>query len=144
MARAWAEFFHRNVAPVGNSSEYQIENALGVQMIMEEKDIDLGLCFQESIRKIAWNEANKFSLGHCNLVTALCRHKKVPENFDDGEVTPIRSMTWKYFNEFESGPVEEIDAEEHEEEAANVGNVNDQGLDDDMEEIDRFDSSALP
>ncbi|MCH90069.1 hypothetical protein A2U01_0010976, partial [Trifolium medium] len=72
-------------APVGNSSEYQIENALAVQMIMEEKDIDLGFCLQESIRKIAWNEANKFSLGHCNLITALCRRKKVLENFDDGE-----------------------------------------------------------
>ncbi|MCI46119.1 hypothetical protein A2U01_0067359, partial [Trifolium medium] len=53
-------------------------------------------------------------------------------------------MTWKYFNEFESGPVEDNVAEDHGEEAANVGDGNDQGPDDVMEEIDRFNSGAVP
>ncbi|MCI19624.1 hypothetical protein A2U01_0040783, partial [Trifolium medium] len=91
---------------VGNWSEYQIENALAVKMIMEEEDINLEYLLQESIRKIAGNEGNSFTLGHCNLIMALCRAKHVPEEGeDDGEWEPIKSMTAKYFNRYSAGPV---------------------------------------
>ncbi|GAU46938.1 hypothetical protein TSUD_85380 [Trifolium subterraneum] len=35
MARAWAEFFVKNIFSVSNSSEYQIDNAAAVKIIME-------------------------------------------------------------------------------------------------------------
>jgi hypothetical protein len=89
IARAWAEFVVHNVAPVSNSSEYQVENALGVQMIMQKRNINLGQWLCKSIRKIANNGQAVFSLGHCNLITALCRFHHVPETDADNPLQPI-------------------------------------------------------
>ncbi|MCH82448.1 hypothetical protein A2U01_0003255, partial [Trifolium medium] len=122
LVRAWAEFFHRNVAPVGNNSEYQIENALAVKLIMEEKDFNLGYWLQESIRKIAWHEANKFGLGHCNLITALFQKKKGPV------IPPVMPNV---------GGI-------HVEEPVNMGAVHMEEDDELMEEIDRFDGGVQP
>ncbi|MCI96020.1 hypothetical protein A2U01_0117319, partial [Trifolium medium] len=46
-------------------------------------------------------------MGHCNLITALCRHIKVPEEGeDDGELEPVKGLDVKYYHSrFKSGPV---------------------------------------
>ncbi|MCI18079.1 hypothetical protein A2U01_0039230, partial [Trifolium medium] len=120
-------------------------------MIMEEEDIDLGYLLQESIRKIASNEANVFTLGHCNLITALCRANNVPEEGeDDGELEPIKALDAKYFYRYKAGPVANnqgvnvAQGVHQEEEHVEAAHADDQGMDDVMEEIDRFDSGALP
>ncbi|MCI26481.1 hypothetical protein A2U01_0047677, partial [Trifolium medium] len=151
VARAWGKWVAMNIAPVGNWLEYQLENALLVKMIMESEDIDLGYLLQESIRKITSNEANVFTLGHCNLITALCRANHVPEEGDDdGELEPVKALDVNYFNRFKAGPVANnqganvAQGVHEEEEHVEAAHADDQGLDDVMEEIDRFDSSALP
>jgi hypothetical protein len=52
-ARAWGEWMLRNIAPISNLSEYQIDNALTVKLILEGKPIDLGYWLCESIGRIA-------------------------------------------------------------------------------------------
>ncbi|MCI37330.1 hypothetical protein A2U01_0058554, partial [Trifolium medium] len=102
----------------------------------------------KSIRKIAWNEAGTFTLGHCNLITTLCRRKKVPKSFDDGELHPIQAMTLKYFNEYETDPViapAGVNVEGvHVEEPGNVEAVDAEEEDEMMEEIDRYVSGVHP
>ncbi|MCI52452.1 hypothetical protein A2U01_0073696, partial [Trifolium medium] len=86
-----------------------------------------------------------FTLGHGNLITALCRHNRVPEEGeDDGEMEPVKALDAEYYHSrFKSDPV--INNQ-----GGNVGRgVNeeedeDQGLNEVMEEIDRFDGSTLP
>ncbi|MCI26806.1 hypothetical protein A2U01_0048003, partial [Trifolium medium] len=96
VARAWAEFFVRNIVSVSNSSEYQIENAAAVKVIMEGKPLNLGYWLCYSIRSIATNAAKTFTLGHCNLITALCRARHVPEtkHQDEGQL-PVKALTLK-------------------------------------------------
>ncbi|MCI44851.1 hypothetical protein A2U01_0066090, partial [Trifolium medium] len=74
IARAWGEWVARNVFPLGNWSEYQLENAILIKLIMESEDIDLGYLLQQDIKRISSSDAAVFTLGHCNLITALCRH----------------------------------------------------------------------
>jgi hypothetical protein len=113
-ARAWGEWVLRNMAPVSNLSEYQIDNALTVKLILEGKDIDLGYWLSESIGRIA-RHGGSFSLGHCNLITALCRHLKVPETFEDPPFSPIKAMTFAYYNDFEEDPIGGAEVENEEE-----------------------------
>ncbi|MCI17668.1 hypothetical protein A2U01_0038818, partial [Trifolium medium] len=146
VARAWGEFVVHNIAPVSNSSEYQVENALIVKMIMQEQNINLGQLLVKSIRKIANNVKPVFSLGHCNLITALCRYNGVPEPEREKPYKAIRAMTLRYFESYDDSPIvaqqpvarargnrraapvrEEPQEEEEEEEE-----------DEDMEEIDRY------
>jgi hypothetical protein len=106
VARAWAEFVVHNIAPVSNSSEYQIENALAVKLIMRKRDINLGQWLVRSIRRIANNGQASFTLGHCNLITALCRARGVPESEEDTPLLPIRAMNLTYFRKYDTGPVD--------------------------------------
>ncbi|MCI93308.1 hypothetical protein A2U01_0114606, partial [Trifolium medium] len=47
-----------------------------------------------------------FTLGHCNLITALCRRNKVPVEEDDGELEPVKGLDYKYFHSrFSAGSV---------------------------------------
>ncbi|MCI75042.1 hypothetical protein A2U01_0096309, partial [Trifolium medium] len=52
-------------------------------------------------------DAAVFTLGHCNLITALCRRNKVPEEGeDDGVLESVKGLDYKYFHsKFGSGPV---------------------------------------
>jgi hypothetical protein len=116
-------------------------------MIMERKDINLGQWLVRSIRRIANNGLPVFTLGHCNLITALCRSKGVPEKDEDNPLLPIRPMTLRYFQNFETGPVvaqgraararanvrANVVCEEPREEE-----------DEEMVEIDRYESGAHP
>ncbi|MCI69241.1 hypothetical protein A2U01_0090502, partial [Trifolium medium] len=43
---------------------------------MESEDINLGYLLQQDIKRIVSSEAAMFTLGHCNLITALCRYDK--------------------------------------------------------------------
>ncbi|MCI41126.1 hypothetical protein A2U01_0062359, partial [Trifolium medium] len=83
-----------------------------------------------------------FTLGHCNLITALCRHNKVhEEGEDDGVLEPVKALDVKYYrSRFKSGPVNN-----HGDDGGQGANEEeDHGLREDMEEIDRFDGSAIP
>jgi hypothetical protein len=115
-ARAWGEWVLRNIAPVSNFSEYQLDNALTVKMILEGAEIDLGYWLSQSIGRIA-RHPGTCSLGHCNLITALCRHRKVPETFDDPPFYAIKAMTFAAYREFEEYPIggAGVDNEEDEE-----------------------------
>jgi hypothetical protein len=141
VARAWAEFVVHNITPVSNSSEYQVENALAVKLIMEKRDINLGQWLVRSIRRIANNGQPSFTLGHCNLITALCRAKGVPESDEDNPCLPIRAMNSRYFRNYDVGPV---GAQPRAARArANVVREA-QEEDEEMIEIDRYESGAHP
>ncbi|KAK2428553.1 hypothetical protein QL285_027066 [Trifolium repens] len=128
-ARAWGEWVLRNVAPVSNLLEYQLDNALTVKLILEGAEIDLGYWLSESIGRIA-RHSGTFSLGHCNLITALCRHLKVPETFEDPSFSPIKAMTFAYYNDFEEDPIGGAGVENEEDEELN--------------EIDMYEAGAHP
>ncbi|MCI60617.1 hypothetical protein A2U01_0081873, partial [Trifolium medium] len=67
----------------------------------------MGYLLQQDIKRIASSDAAVFTLGHCNLITALCRRNKVPEEGeDDGVLEPVKGLDYKYFHSrFSSGPV---------------------------------------
>ncbi|MCI43963.1 hypothetical protein A2U01_0065202, partial [Trifolium medium] len=66
---------------------------------MESEDINLGYLLQQDIKRIASCEAAVFTLGHCNLITALCRYNKVPEEGeDDGVLEPVKGLDVKYYH----------------------------------------------
>ncbi|MCI87984.1 hypothetical protein A2U01_0109270, partial [Trifolium medium] len=67
------------------------ENAVGVKCIMEGSPINVGGWISGSIDAIVNHTGKTFSLGHCNLITALCRAKGVPE-VDDEYRLPIRAL----------------------------------------------------
>ncbi|MCI43298.1 hypothetical protein A2U01_0064535, partial [Trifolium medium] len=95
--------------------------------------------------RIASSEAAVFTLGHCNLITALCRYYKVPEEGeDDGVLEPVKGLYVKYYHaRFKSGPVNNNQGGNGgQDENENEGE--DPGLQAVMEEIDRFDESTLP
>ncbi|MCI54173.1 hypothetical protein A2U01_0075422, partial [Trifolium medium] len=76
-----------------------------VKMIMEADEINLGYLLQQDIKRIASSDAAVFTLGHCNLITALCRRDQVPEE-DDGVLEPVKGLDYKYFHSrFSAGPV---------------------------------------
>ncbi|MCI42464.1 hypothetical protein A2U01_0063701, partial [Trifolium medium] len=107
-----------------------------IKMIMESVDLNLGYLLQQDIKIIASSDAAVFTLGHCNLITALCRHNKVPEEWeDDGVLEPVKGLDYKYFHaQFSAGPVNNRGGNEGQD-----GNEEDGGLHDVMEEIDHFD-----
>ncbi|MCI63224.1 hypothetical protein A2U01_0084481, partial [Trifolium medium] len=80
-----------------------------------------------------------FTLGHCNLITALCRHNKVPEEGeDDGVLEPVKGFDVKYYHSrFKSGPVN--NRVDNGGQGGQEEGGEDPGLQDMMEEIDRFD-----
>ncbi|MCI77999.1 hypothetical protein A2U01_0099269, partial [Trifolium medium] len=70
-------------------------------------------------------------------ITALCRRNKVPEEEDDGVLEPVKGLDYKYFHaRFSSGPMNNRGGNDGQE-----GNKEEeyQGMQDVMEEIDRFD-----
>ncbi|MCI65469.1 hypothetical protein A2U01_0086727, partial [Trifolium medium] len=78
-------------------------------------------------------------LGHCNLITALCRRNKVPEEGDDdGVLEPVKGLDYKYFHSrFGAGPVNNHGGNGGQDDNEEGGEK--QGMQDVMEEIDRFD-----
>ncbi|KAK2373503.1 hypothetical protein QL285_074534 [Trifolium repens] len=128
-ARAWGEWVLRNMAPVSNLSEYQLDNALTVKMILEGAEIDLGYWLSQSIGRIA-RHPRTCSLGHCNLITALCRHLKVPETFDDPPFYAIKAMTFAAYSEFEEDPIGGAGVENEE--------------DEELHEIDMYEAGEHP
>ncbi|MCI68009.1 hypothetical protein A2U01_0089268, partial [Trifolium medium] len=65
---------------------------------MEAEEINLGYLLQQDIKRISSNDAAVFTLGHCNLITALCRRSKVSEEEDDGGLEPVKGLDYKYFH----------------------------------------------
>ncbi|PNY16023.1 hypothetical protein L195_g012732, partial [Trifolium pratense] len=97
VARAWAIFFVRNICSVSNTSEYQVESAAAVKCIMEGRPFNLGGWISGSIEAMVASKTRTTSLGHCNLITALCRAKEVPESDEDQFILPIRALPlWKF------------------------------------------------
>jgi hypothetical protein len=83
VARAWTELFVKSIESCSNSSEIQLDVAVAAKMIVEKIDFDLGNTLTANLMKIAENKESVFSLGHCNLITELCRAKKVLWYEDD-------------------------------------------------------------
>ncbi|MCI34817.1 hypothetical protein A2U01_0056038, partial [Trifolium medium] len=104
------------------------------------------------IKRMASSDAAVFTLGHCNLITALCGRNKVPEEGeDDGDLEPVKGLDYKYYHARFSAEVgEEHDQEMHDQENGGhngneeVGEEHDQEMHDVMEEIDHFDGNAIP
>ncbi|MCH81297.1 hypothetical protein A2U01_0002082 [Trifolium medium] len=128
-ARAWGEFWIKNVIMVGNSSEIQIVNVAAVKLIVEGKFIDLGIWLANDLYEMANNKNPTFTLGHCNLISALCRANKVPSGgYEDGDMHPIRALSLNYYNKkyesgvvvYPKGPSEEANAVVREEEEINM------------------------
>ncbi|GAU23642.1 hypothetical protein TSUD_304170 [Trifolium subterraneum] len=97
VARAWAEFFVKNIFSVSNSSEYQIDNVAAVKIIMEGGPFNLGFWLCASIHGIATNTNQSFTLGHCNLINALCLAQGVPVYPEDETMFPIRALPLRSF-----------------------------------------------
>ncbi|GAU51101.1 hypothetical protein TSUD_411820 [Trifolium subterraneum] len=130
IARAWAEFFVKSVDCCSNSSEIQINNVLAVRMIVEGEDFDLGTTLWSSLERIATNPEDTFTLGHCNLITALCKAKDVPEYQSDIRLYSVKALTVGQFRGYDRaiGPPPANEREEDEE----------------MAEIDRYGSGVHP
>ncbi|GAU10253.1 hypothetical protein TSUD_421590, partial [Trifolium subterraneum] len=152
VGRAWADWIMHNVVPVANTAEIQIYNALLIKMIMDQSDIDLGELLSMDIRRTSQIEKPSFRLGHCNLITALCRDLHVPELDGDDVFYPVAPLTVESYRSFSADPVpeaerakfvEEVDPEEDDEvdeyfndnEHENAGGQEDDAL---MAEIDGF------
>ncbi|GAU51997.1 hypothetical protein TSUD_418000 [Trifolium subterraneum] len=100
VAHAWAEIFVRNTFSISNSSEYQIDNVATVKIIMEGGPFNLGFWLCASIHGITTKTNNSFTLGHCNLINALCRAQDVPVYPEDEVMFPIRALTLRAFPGF--------------------------------------------
>ncbi|CAJ2659226.1 unnamed protein product [Trifolium pratense] len=104
--RAWGEFWLKNVRVVGNNSEIQIDNVAAVRLLAEGRYIDLGLWLQRDLHEMANNNNPTFTLGHCNLIAALCRASNVPMCVQEGDLHPVRPLALSYFEKrFERGPI---------------------------------------
>ncbi|CAJ2645118.1 unnamed protein product [Trifolium pratense] len=104
--RAWGEFWLKNVRVVGNNSEIQLDNAYAVRLLVEGKYINLGYWLQKDLHEIANHPNPTFTLGHCNLIAALCRANNVPMNVQEGDLHPVRPLSLSYFiKKFERGPI---------------------------------------
>ncbi|GAU50769.1 hypothetical protein TSUD_410660 [Trifolium subterraneum] len=123
IARAWAEFFVKSVYCCSNSSEIQIDNALAVRMIVDGTDFDLGNTLWSSLERIATNPEETFTLGHCNLITALCKAKEVPKYQSDIRLYSIKALTVGQFRGYDR--------------AGGPAPANERDEDADMAEIDR-------
>ncbi|CAJ2642451.1 unnamed protein product [Trifolium pratense] len=104
--RAWGEFWLKNVRVVGNNSEIQLDNAHAVRLLVEGKFINLGYWLQKDLHEIANHPNPTFTLGHCNLIAALCRANNVPMNVQEGDLHPVRPLSLSYFiKKFERGHI---------------------------------------
>ncbi|CAJ2642447.1 unnamed protein product [Trifolium pratense] len=104
--RAWGEFWLKNVRVVGNNSEIQIDNVAAVRLLADGRYIDLGLWLQKDLHEMANNNNPTFTLGHCNLIAALCRASNVPMCVQEGDLHPVRPLALSYFEKrFERGPI---------------------------------------
>ncbi|CAJ2636533.1 unnamed protein product [Trifolium pratense] len=104
--RAWGEFWLKNVRVVGNNSEIQIDNVAAVRLLADGRYVDLGLWLQKDLHEMANNNNPTFTLGHCNLIAALCRANNVPMCVQEGDLHPIRPLSLSYFEKkFERGPI---------------------------------------
>ncbi|CAJ2673262.1 unnamed protein product [Trifolium pratense] len=104
--RAWGEFWLKNVRVVGNNSEIQIDNVAAVRLLADGRYIDLGLWLQRDLHEMANNNNPTFTLGHCNLIAALCRASNVPMCVQEGDLHPVRPLALSYFEKrFERGPI---------------------------------------
>ncbi|MCI75667.1 hypothetical protein A2U01_0096936, partial [Trifolium medium] len=76
-----------------------------------------------------------------NLITALCRRNKVPEEGeDDGVLEPVKGLDYKYYHsKFSAGPVNNRGDHGGQDRNEGIGEEQDQGMQDVMEEIDHFD-----
>jgi hypothetical protein len=92
VAHAWTELFVKSVESCSNSSEIQLDVAVVAKMIVEKTDFDLGNTLAANLMKIAENKEKVFSLVHCNLITELCRAKKVPWYDDDRMLYSIHAL----------------------------------------------------
>ncbi|CAJ2668021.1 unnamed protein product [Trifolium pratense] len=96
----------KNVRVVGNNSEIQIDNAYAVRLLVEGKYINLGYWLRKDLHEIANHPNPTFTLGHCNLIAALCRANNVPMDVQEGDLHPIRPLSLSYFiKKFERGPI---------------------------------------
>ncbi|GAU10708.1 hypothetical protein TSUD_424720, partial [Trifolium subterraneum] len=109
VGRAWADWIMHNVVPVVNTAEIQIYNALLIKMIMDQSDIDLGELLSMDIRRTSQIEKPSFQLGHCNLITALCRDLHVPELDGDGVFYHVAPLTVESYRSFSADPVPEAE-----------------------------------
>jgi hypothetical protein len=118
------------VTGYSNSSEIQLDDAVAVKMIVEGTDFDLCFTLNDSIHQMANNKENSFTLGHRNLITALCQHNKVPEYANDLKQYPIRALTIGQFQGYDkkTGPQPAIPANDE----------------DEAEEMNRFESGTHP
>ncbi|GAU27777.1 hypothetical protein TSUD_215880 [Trifolium subterraneum] len=130
IARAWAEFFVKSVEICSNSSEIQIDNALVVRMIVDGTDFDLDTTLWSSLERIVTNPEDTFTLWHCNLITALCKAKEVPEYQSDIRLYSVKAITVGQFRGYDRavGPTPANEREE----------------DDEMAEIDRYERGVHP
>ncbi|PNX82278.1 hypothetical protein L195_g038307, partial [Trifolium pratense] len=104
--RAWGEFWLKNVRVVGNSSEIQIDNIAAVDLLVSGGHIDLGYWLAIDLNEMAQNKYTTFTLGHCNLITALCKASGVAAGTTDADYHPVRPLSLSYFsNKYERGPV---------------------------------------
>ncbi|MCH81925.1 hypothetical protein A2U01_0002719, partial [Trifolium medium] len=117
VARVWAEFLVRSVEPRSNQSDYQIGHAAFVMAIMTYMDINLGYWLNKSISHIVGQTKPTFSLGHYNLITALCRAQGVPNVEEESPWVPYHPIFVSYFEDLEDGsvvvPVNEGEHHEH-------------------------------
>ncbi|GAU45471.1 hypothetical protein TSUD_13140 [Trifolium subterraneum] len=132
VGRAWADWVLHNIAPVADTAEIQIYNALLIKMIMEQSDIDLGELLSMDIRRTSKIEKPSFRLGHCNLITALCRDLHVPELDEDDVFHPVAPLTFETYRSFSVGPVPEA------ERAKFVEEDDPEGGDEDEEDVDEL------
>ncbi|MCH80572.1 hypothetical protein A2U01_0001342, partial [Trifolium medium] len=136
IARVWGEFLVRSVEPRSNQSDYQIGHAAFVMAIMTNMDINLGYWLNKSISHIAGQTKPTFSLGHCNLITALCRSQGVPNVEEESPWVPYNPISLAYFEDLEDGPVVvPVNAGEHQEPMAHHGAVN---VEEDVEMVHEY------
>ncbi|XP_045813186.1 uncharacterized protein LOC123907122 [Trifolium pratense] len=65
---------------------------------------DIG--YKKDLHEIANHPNPTFTLGHCNLIAALCRANNVPMNVQEGDLHPVRPLSLSYFiKKFERGPI---------------------------------------
>ncbi|GAU40559.1 hypothetical protein TSUD_367620 [Trifolium subterraneum] len=138
IGRAWAEWVMHNIAPVANTAEIQLPNALLLKMIMDQSDIDLGELLSMDIRKIVKCERPSVRLGHCNLITALCRALHVPELVEDAEVLPADRAKFVEEEDLEEDHEGEEDVNDYLNQNENVNEGGVQEEDELMAEIDGF------
>ncbi|MCH79999.1 hypothetical protein A2U01_0000761 [Trifolium medium] len=128
VARVWTKFLVRSVEPRSNQSDYQIGHAAFVMAIMTGMDINLGYWLNNSISHIAGHTKPNFSLGHCNLITALCRSQGVPNVEGESPWVPYYPISLSYFEGLDDGPiVAPVNAGEHHVPLAHHGAVDIEG-----------------